>query len=227
MKSPVPFASRQNGFTLIELLVSLALLSMVAVMLLGGVTTAAGLARRSDGRRIATDEIAAAQLVLRNHIERTRPVMRLDSTGGIVDAQGTVGEWAFYAAPAANAQPNALQRYRLMLAATGDLILYSANGLSNDIDLRARGLEGWQPVRLLSGVRSLSLDYFGPVASGGASRWQSFWYDRSRLPSLVRINIEFTPGDDREWPDLVIRPWSSIGSACVIDRLTGRCGDQT
>lgn len=215
--------SHELGFTLVEMLVSLAILGLAAGMLLSALGMTGMIAAQASTRGADLDEVATAQMILRGRLERLRAVTRLDTSGPIVDAQGTAGDFSFVAPPLDRAKPDALQRYRILLDATGNLILYSASELDDRIDLHARELVGWTPTRLLSGVASLSIGYYGADLNNGGRRWQSFWANHPQPPDLVRIRIAFPPGDGRQWPDLVVRPRSTINSLCKIDELSGRC----
>jgi general secretion pathway protein J len=217
----------EAGFTLVEMLVSLILLGMLAGLLLTGLNGAGRFSARANGVVTGSDQISTAQMVIRNRIERLRAVTRLDSSVAIVDARGGERDFAFFAPPTDNEGPNMLQRYRLILTATGELILYGANGLDDRIDLNAKDLVGWRPNILLRDATSMSITYFGADRVAGGRRWQNLWYDRPQPPELVRIRIGFPAGDRRTWPDLIIRPRATVNAACRIDALTGRCADES
>jgi general secretion pathway protein J len=43
------------------------------------------------------------------------------------------------------------------------------------------------------------------------------------MPQLLRIQVRFTEGDSRTWPDLVIAPRITADVGCVYDQLTQQC----
>ena len=196
----------ERGFTLIELLVSLLVLSMVATMLLGGVAMAVRVRDRDDARRAATDAVVAAQAILCGRIEHPHPVPRLDRAEPTIDLDGSGSVFTFYAPPMDRDGPDALRRYRLMRSATGDLLLFSASALADDVELDGPGVIGWTPTRLMADVADLSIAYFGTDPGRGGERWQSFWRSRADAPRLVRVRVTFHEGDRRRWPDLVVHP---------------------
>lgn len=222
MRSAPARSPREEGFTLIELLVALGVLALAAGLLVT-VLNSAWLAVRSQSGPAGDSTVGAAQRILRARLERLAPVIRSDSSNGIIDASGDAHLFSFTAPPLDRLAPDALQRFRLVLTPAGDMMLYTANGLDDRIDLRDPSLVGWRPTRLLGGVEALDIAYFGPDQLGKVDRWQNFWLDRPQPPALVRVRLSFAQGDTRRWPDLIIRPRASVNTACRIERATGRC----
>ena len=214
---------REAGFTLIELLVSLVVLGFSASMLVAALNMAWLVSPERIDRTAGDESVVAAQMILRARLERLAPVVRLDSSNPIVDAQGDTRVFSFYAPPLFRKAPDALQRYRLILTSSRDLVLYSAAGLNDVIDIRNPSLSGWAPTRLLSGVENMSIAYFGAGRLTKGEQWQLSWVDRPQPPALIRIRIGFAGGDKRVWPDLIIRPRATVNTMCQIDRFSGRC----
>lgn len=216
--------SREAGFTLLEMLVALAIFGMLATLLLGGLKGASLSQRGLTRGQAAADEVIEAQERLRATVERLWPEKQLLSASSAVDVRGTAHDLAFFGPPPAAHGRDQLQRYRLLLTATGDLVLYMANGLDDRIDLNAPGFVGWQPLPLLRGVTQLTLTYFGtdPLAPG--RDWQTRWYDRQQPPELIRVRVDFPPGDARHWPDLLLRPQAMGAAPCLAGSQNDRCG---
>jgi general secretion pathway protein J len=61
-------------------------------------------------------------------------------------------------------------------------------------------------VSLLDGIETLEVVYFGSDNDKDAPSWRRQWTDTTRPPALVRLRVTFPEGDERLWPDLVIRP---------------------
>lgn len=219
-----PIARRaEAGFTLAELLVSLGIMGFAASLLLAGLGSLWVVSKRDQDRDARDASIASAQLLLRRQLERISGVVRSDSTEAIIDAEGNDREFAFYAPPVARAAPDALQRYKLTLTATGDLMLYVANSLTERANLQEHGVVGWTPVKLLGDVRSLELRYFGADRSNGGSGWQRQWNGQPQPPELIAIRLGFAAGDRRFWPDLIVHPRVTTNIACRIGATTSRC----
>lgn len=214
---------RDNGFTLIEMLVSLALMSLLALMLCAALASATMLVARSRVQSAELDRVIIAQSLLRDRIARMSAVIRLDSAEPVVDVRGTDSELRFHAPPAANAAPATIQRNRLDIDRNGQLVLYTLPELDDRINADAVEVIGWKPFVLLRNVAGMSISYFGEDPYSGDRRWQNRWYDRAQPPDLIRIRIAFHPGDRRFWPDLIIRPRTTSNLVCRIDPRSGRC----
>lgn len=211
------------GFTLIELLVTLAILSCISTVLLSGIVSIRQFTRHLVADEAAGADVAAAQTILRSRIERLRAVPRADLATPVVDIHGDGQQFSFYAPPIARNAPAGLQAFRLIRMATGDLVLFSAPALAENVDLRAPSIVGWDATKLLDGVDEIDLSYFGAAPGDIGDRWQRFWFGRAQPPQLIRIAVRFAPGDRRSWPDLIVRPGVTMNFACRFDSATARC----
>lgn len=216
-------AKKPNGFTLIELLVSLALLGLTGGMLVMGLGSARLVSEKAQ-RQVATSEsIVVAQTIMRDRIENMVASTRFDAVTPVVDFRGNQNILSFFAPAAPAERPSTVARYRLLRSAPGDVVIYSVPDLSDRIDAYAPGEAGWKPTVLLTGVAALEMSYFGAAPPDNLRRWRSAWEERQQPPELIRIRIKFEPGDKRRWPELIVRPATTVNSACQIDSFTGRC----
>jgi general secretion pathway protein J len=198
----------ERGFTIVELLVSLAILGLMSVMLLSGVTTGRRVWDKVEARGSEADTIASASAQVRTLIETAFPET-LFSTGdpSVAFAGNTLGMTFLAAPPAGTASGPA--EYRLGTDASGALTLVRAGAAT--------------PLRLLDGVRATEFAYFGAAAPDNERRWRGAWREQPRLPELVRVRLGFAPGDRRVWPDLVAHPAATLDYACVTDLASGDC----
>ena len=200
---------RDDGFTLVEMLVSLALLAMAAVLMGSGLASARGLWGRIEANGARSETVEAAQTLLRDRIERLRPVTLFDQSTPYADVDGERGRLVFTALPFDAERPAAMARFRLTQHER-DLVLEDAAG-------------AFPPHVLLSGVSELEIAYFGPETAGGAPEWRQSWARQPTPPELVRIRVKFAAGDRRVWPTLIIRPAATVDALCTIDPERNTC----
>lgn len=202
------------GFTLVEMLVTLAILGLASAMVLGALSSAAIMVQRSGEKSSEASDVFRAQAILRARIERTI-VLPANRTMHATRMEGSSTELAFVAPAADREQPGGLQRYKLRLTPSGDLMLYSIDILSERANA-ADALFGWHTARLLGDVAQVSLVYRDEQG------WYSTWSARPDLPTLVRITLE-RYGRTQRWPMLVIHPGALGSLACATDDTGTKC----
>lgn len=219
-------ARREGGFSLVELLVCLAILSLCASMVLGGLASASIVARQTRSTEQANAVVAAAQIVLRTRLEAMRPVRSLDAALPEVDVQGGERVLDFFGPAPDNEAGSGLRLYRLLLTAPGDLILYQSVELASDVERNAPLMHGWRRATLLQGASGLSIGYFGATVTDPIPRWRSSWAQKATLPDAIRIRVAFPDGDRRIWPELVVHPAATLDLSCDPERGAGAqsCG---
>ncbi len=221
-----PKDPRSAGFTLVELLVAMAVFGMTASMLLGGVFGLTKFQQKDVTSPLPHEAVISAQTILRERLSRIVGVLRADANTAQIDFQGGEAQLGFFAPVLPMHAPDAVERYRLLLTSSGDLILYSSSGLNRNIDLENLALSGWRQTRLLTGVRDIQISYFGSEPLGTDRIWQSRWTDRRDLPILVRIKLSLDGEDGNYWPDLIVRPRANVNLICRIDQFSQRCKGQ-
>jgi general secretion pathway protein J len=214
-------AASDTGFSLVESLASLVIVGMIALMLMSGVTTGRRVWERMDIREAGGEALESAQRVLRDRIDEAYPATLFNTVPASVDFQGQAENLVFLSSPPDAGRPAPLRRYRLYLDAAGEMVLASIS----DVAPRATAVPDRQV--LLTGVRQIDVAYFGPQAPDGRRQWRRTWQGQPSLPELVRVRLQFMPGDFRGWPDLIIRTRATIDSACQIDKATHGCQGRT
>ena len=211
---------RDAGFTLVELLVTLALMSLLSVIVLGSLRFGIRAWQREAVHADSIDRVRHAATMLRSLIEDAYPYYAAGSDArGRIEFQGT-SESLNFLAPA----PLALggigrSRFRVFLErhdSQQDLMLSSEPELASGTSARATA-------RLVDNVKAVTISYFSGTASAKEVAWQREWTLPSRLPQLVRVDVQFHEGDARAWPEFMVTPRIDVDVGCIYDALTKRC----
>lgn len=212
----------EEGFTLLELLIAMTLLGLLMALLFGGLRFGARAWEHSEAHTTGMDDVRLAQAFIRSEIEQAYPLLVLtDPIHPHMDFEGGTEALVFLApAPTSIA---AAGRARIDLRVVD-------RGSRSMLVVRARPELAWDDDRdaiheesLLAGVRSLRFSYFGSDSPGASRQWQERWTNRFRLPELIRVAVEFGPGDTRVWPTLVVAPRIAVDVNCLYDPLTKGC----
>ena len=208
---------REAGYTLVELLASLIIIGLASAMMLSGISMGHRVWERADLANAAGETISGSQMLLRGRIERAFPATRYDKIPTYVDFFGASNGVTFLAPPRDIHAPQALMRYTLSLAPNGDLLLTDLSDVASDP--KAPG----EPLVLLHNVQQLDIAYFGVVPPDKTPSWHDQWQQRPTLPLLMRVRVQFPPDDGRSWPELLIKPFATVDSMCVLTVMTGKC----
>jgi len=208
---------REAGYTLVEMLAALVIVGFAAAMLVSGIVTGRRIWEHSDTVTAAAETISGAQMLLREKIERAYPATRYDKIPTYADFFGAENSVTFLAPPRDVHSPQALMRYTLGLASNGDLVLSDLSDVA--VDPKAPP----EPLVLLHNVQQLDIGYYGVLPPDRAPAWHDAWQFRAVLPLLMRIRVQFPADDPRAWPELLIKPFATVDTMCVLTAMTGKC----
>jgi general secretion pathway protein J len=210
-------SARTAGYTLIEMLASLIILGFMSALMHSGLNTGRRVWEHADKANIAGETVSGSQLLLRERLERIFPATRYDKIPTYADFTGTAEAVNFLSPPRDIHAPQGLMRYMLALASNGDLVLSSASDLAVDAQT------GVEQMVLLHNVQQLDISYYGVVPPDKTPSWHDQWGGMAVLPLLIRVRVQFPPDDPRAWPELVVKPFATVDSMCVLTVMTGKC----
>lgn len=219
----------QQGMTLIEALVALVLLSLLSIGLFTsfryGQRTYAQLSRVD----LQTRDVLAAQRLLRNVVESAYP---FDSKADPphFGVEGSGDELNITANSPGYSQLG-FYRYRLYTTRRADgledlMVDYAIDRSGGPtVDVVAMTSERQQE-KLLEKIKGLEFAYLPRVKPNTVqlndTSWQSTWQQRSN-PGLIKVQVRFPSGDQRQWPELIASPKVTDSASCEFDVVSQAC----
>lgn len=200
-----------QGFTLIELLVALTLMGLVSILLFGGLRFGVRAWEAGADHIDQASRVEIVQTLLRRQLSQTRLPPQAEDAGPVASITGEPDSLVFVA-------PLPVHR------GIGGSYLFRLSESEDDgrSDLRL----SWHLYRpallvrypstfedgttLLENIAGIELSYFGAPDPERPPQWWDAWDGVNGRPQLVRVRVEFPPGDRRRWPDLIVRV---VGSA--------------
>ena len=205
------FVARNAGFTLIELLVALVLLSLMFVLLIGGLQFGTRVWSGKEQARAHTSQALAVQDLLRRLLSEARPVM--------IQTDKTKPQQVFFVGTKHSIRFVAPMLQHLGMGGFYEVALYITKGdQAGNLEMSWRvfpqaGNE--QRVVLLNDVGNLEFGFFGRPRKHEAAQWSVDWQDKQYLPELIRMHL------DHERLDLVVAPVVQSMDLIILDPDAG------
>ncbi|HUJ47424.1 MAG TPA: prepilin-type N-terminal cleavage/methylation domain-containing protein [Rhizomicrobium sp.] len=205
-------AHKESGFTLVELLVSLAVLSLLALVLFEGLSFGVRAWEHDQLASASEDHIGIIQTLLRRSLERSCP-RRLAANSGEIPKilfSGTSERMRFLG-------PEPMSAGGRLCAPLGIVSLTNRHGSQ----LVLQRLDGNGDIveqrTLLDHLAFVRFSYLGDRG------WRSTWTGQTALPASIRIAASFQRNDLRTWPDLFVSPRISAEADCTYDPVIKGC----
>lgn len=197
---------RQRGLTLLEMLIALVLMSLLLVLLFGGLRLASRSWDAGDAYGTRVEQMQLVENFLRRRISEVFPYRVLGGPDGskrilpVYLARRHVVQFVA-PMPAAGARGGVyILRVALAPAKKGEALTLWRTPVGS----RPPGDSAVDaPVVLADGVADLEFGYFGkPAGSNSPPTWYADWPDPTQIPMLVRMRVTLTNGD--RWPELIV-----------------------
>ena len=222
---------RFAGFTLLEMLIGLTLLGVLLILIYSSLNI--GLRAWDTGDRRATE--ASHQRIVQSFIRRELGQVFPIRWRGIAESkiafEGAKTEIKFVTALnlGAAAKEGGLQSGHLYLAddneAGPDGKRRQSLFLKREVfDLQAKdwsGLDAAKATRLIEGVTSIEIAYFGAENDATDAKWVDEWAHPQRMPLLVKFSIKTDQG--RDVPDLVVALKLGEEAGCYENAFQRQC----
>lgn len=211
----------EAGFTLLELLVAMTVLGVLTGLLASGLSFGTRVWERERTQLDATSELQLVQDVLRRVLAQAIPLSSPAEAGTTQEPSfvGTESSVDFLGPPPAQSLTGGIYAYRLLSRAEGDgerLVLQWRLRPPQGTEARTRvtnapaeeqdKLLAEHEVVLLDALGRVEFAFFGANEEGSSATWRDNWRNATKPPQLVRLKVDFRPGDRRIWPELLIAP---------------------
>lgn len=206
------------AFTLVEALVTLAVLSILSLLVFDSLRSGGMAFELVRSKLIGSHDIAAAQRFLRASLEQLYPFdPDPNADEAISPVEGAPSQLTF-SSPGPQSGMGGLYRFRLRTteSARTNLVIewrIDRNGKADPLDT-----VGWRQEQLCAGIQELSISYLNDKGE-----WRDTWNDLKRVPSLIRVRVAFPKSDKRMWPDLYVKPRITTDANCVFDPVAQAC----
>lgn len=199
--------TRAAGFTLLEVLLAITLLALLLAGAMSGVRTATRAMHAGEEAIDRTNRLRVAQEFVRHELSRTMPLAfgQEKGSGANFVFQGE-RDFVRFVAP----MPGHLSRggpyvQSLELArGNNGLQLLFTHQMLNGFDLDKLSTKDVEPVMLIDGIRSGSIQYRKYDDEGKLDDWTDEWEDPQTLPVMVRIELTMTAESGIVWPTMDI-----------------------
>ncbi len=203
-----------GGFTLIELLVAITLLSLLALVLFGGLHFGMRAWEGARANSVGSDDLRIAQGIVRREVEGAYPYYSSrDPLHPEIDFRGNNSAMTFLAAAPQAIASSTRSRVTIAEERVGRIVQLTIRAVP---ELATAGNAAWS-APLVGDIATARFSFLGPDG------WHDTWQNQSILPSLVRLRVAFKSGDTRFWPDMVVAPHITADASCVYDYPTKRC----
>lgn len=197
---PHTMARTNAGYTLVELLVVIIILGLLAslgveLLHLGGRSW-----NKSNYMATTIATIESTQLLLRNELTRIQP---FETRSDDITTVAFVGE------------PTALEFYAPLPTAYAwygpVYIRLSIDKTAKDektlfIAWQSDPASSWKRSALISSIKEIRFDYYGPTYDNSPPSWQSTWIRKKTLPQAIKLHIDFSAEKNFAWPEFVVAP---------------------
>lgn len=209
MRRQQPPAASQ-GFTLVELLVALTLMALLSVLLSGGLRFGMRVWEAGGDHIEQAGRIETVQSLLRRQVSQARLPPLANDAAPVATFLGTSDQLTFVAPLPAHRGIGGSYLFRLSAPTHDGRKDLSLAWRIYRPDPYADSSPSEDETTLLKDIAEIEFSYYGARGPEQPIQWWDGWDGGNGRPILVRLRVEFPPGDQRRWPDLIIRV---LGSA--------------
>jgi general secretion pathway protein J len=202
---------RACGFTLIEVLVAVLLLALLLAGAWGGIHTATHAIASGDAAIERVNRLRVTQEFLRRQLSHTMPLsFGQDKKSGMGYIFQGEKDFMRFIAPMPGYLSKGGPYVQTLELSRGELVFTDL--MLNGFDLDKLDAGDLKPVLLLDGIADGHFEYRGLDDQGELDKWTDTWDDPSKLPVMVRIDLEMRADSAMTWPTMEIPLMLDIGA---------------
>jgi general secretion pathway protein J len=197
---------QQAGFTLLEIIVVMTMLSLIMVMIYGGIQSSRKISEKGLKRINATNEIRVVQELVRRQISRILPMAFKEEDNTFVIFEGDESHIMFV-----SPMPGYLgkggphvQLIEIVNAKGGKILQFSHWLLNDSLDEDSFEDSDQEPVVLLENIRDAEFSFIKLDEEGEPGDWEYDWEETENTPLMVRLEVDMGERAIMPWPDMQV-----------------------
>ncbi|MCF6320015.1 MAG: prepilin-type N-terminal cleavage/methylation domain-containing protein [Proteobacteria bacterium] len=198
--------NKQGGFTLLEIIVVMTMLSLIMVMIYGGIQTSRKISEKGLKRINATNEIRVVSELIRRQVSRILPMAYKEDDGEFVIFEGD-DRHIMYVSPMpgylGNGGPH-VQLIEIVNAKGGKILQFSHWLLNDSLEEDAFEDTEQEPVVILENIKYAEFSFVKLDEEGELGEWESEWEEPENTPLMVKLEVEMGDGAMMQWPILQV-----------------------
>ncbi len=182
------------------------MLSLIMVMIYGGIQTSRKISEKGLKRINATNEIRVVSELIRRQVSRILPMAYKEDDGQFVIFEGD-DSYIMYVSPMpgylGNGGPH-VQLIEIVNAKGGKILQFSHWLLNDSLEEDAFDDSDREPIVLLENIRDAEFSFVKLDEEGELGDWETSWEEPETTPLMVRLEVEMGDRALMQWPDMQV-----------------------
>lgn len=197
---------RQAGFTLLEIIVVMTMLSLIMVMIYGGIQSSRKISAKGLKRINASNEIRVVSELIRRQVSRILPMAFKQVDDEFVIFEGDANH-IMYVSPMpgylGNGGPH-VQLIEIVNGKGGKILQFSHWLMSDSLEEDAFDNSDQEPVVLLENIQDAEFSFVKLDEEGELGDWENQWDEPETTPLMVKLDVDMGDRALMQWPEMEV-----------------------